>query len=194
MSQVLLNETASIATPAAGKVGVYADTTANPQLKFVDDAGNVRTVADNNNTVTMANKTLTSPVINGGTGTSLAMTSTITSSGGGVGYATGAGGTVTQLTSQSTGVTLSKFSGDITMVSAALAANTAVSFTLTNTQIAAGDNLLLNHISGGTIGAYMLNASGTAAGSRVITVRNLTAGSLTEAPVIRFTVLKGVTA
>ena len=192
MSKLIFNEIATITTPAVGKVGVYVDTI--PQLKFMDDANNVRTIADNNNTMTMANKTLTAPDIGAATGTSLAVTGAITSSGGGIGYATGAGGTVTQVTSKSTGVTLSKFSGDITMASAALAADTAVSFTLTNTQIAAGDNLLLNHVSGGTIGAYALNASGTAAGSRVITVRNLTAGSLTEAPVIRFTVLKGVTA
>ena len=194
MSQLLLNETASIATPAASKVGVYADTTANPQLKFMDDAGNVRVVADNNNTLTMANKTLTAPNIGAATGTSLAVTSAITSSGGGIGYATGAGGTVAQATSQATAVTLNKLCGNITMVSAALAAGTAVSFTLTNSFIAAGDNLLINHISGGTVGAYNLNASAFAAGSCVITIRNLTAGSLTEAPVLRFTVIKGVTA
>ena len=194
MSQLLLNETASIATPAASKVGVYADTTANPQLKFMDDAGNVRVVADNNNTLTMANKTLTAPNIGAATGTSLAVTSAITSSGGGVGYATGAGGTVAQATSQATAVTLNKLCGNITMFSAALAAGTAVSFTLTNSFIAAGDNLLINHISGGTVGAYNLNASAFAAGSCVITIRNLTAGSLTEAPVLRFTVIKGVTA
>lgn len=194
MSQVLLNETASIATPAAGKVGVYADNTANPQMKFMDDGGNVRTLADNNNTLTMANKTFTAPVIGAATGTSLAVTGALTSSGGGIGYATGAGGTVTQTTSQSTGVTLNKYSGNITMASAALAANTAVTFTLTNSTIATGDNLVINHISGGTIGAYYLNASAFAAGSCAITVRNLTAGSLTEAPVLRFTVLKGVTA
>lgn len=82
MSQILLNETASIATPAAGKVGVYADNTANPQVKFMDDAGNVRTLADNNNTLTMANKTFTAPNIGAATGTSLDVTDALTSTGG----------------------------------------------------------------------------------------------------------------
>lgn len=111
----------------------------------------------------------------------------------GVGYAAGAGGTVTQATSKSTGVTLSKVSGAITMNAAALAAATIVSFVLTNTAIAATDVLVLNHISGGTPGSYTLNAR-AAAGSATIDVRNNTAGSLSEAIVIQFTVMKGVNA
>lgn len=110
----------------------------------------------------------------------------------GVGYATGAGGTVTQLTSKATGVTLSKPSGQITMHNAALAAATIVSFVLTNTAIAAGDVVVLNHLSGGTIGSYTLNAQ-SAAGSATINVRNNTAGSLGEALVIAFAVVKAVT-
>jgi hypothetical protein len=56
---------------------------------------------------------------------------------GGVGYATGAGGTVTQATTKSTGVTLNKITGQITMNNASLAAGTLVSFTLTDSTIAA---------------------------------------------------------
>lgn len=111
----------------------------------------------------------------------------------GIGYATGAGGTVTQATSKSTGVTLSKASGAITMNAAALAAGTIVSFVLTNTAIAATDVLVLNHISGGTVGSYSLNAQ-SAAGSATINVRNNTAGSLSEAIVIQFAVVKAVNA
>jgi hypothetical protein len=124
---------------------------------------------------------------------SLAVAGAITSSGGGLGYAAGAGGTVTQATSKSTGVTLNKLSGQITMSAAALAANTTVSFTLTNSNIAATDVLVLNHASGGTGGAYNLNAQ-CGAGSAVVNVRNVTAGSLSEAIVIRFAVIKAVTA
>lgn len=111
----------------------------------------------------------------------------------GVGYATGAGGTVTQATDKSTGVTLSKLSGAITMNNAALGAATIVSFVLTNTSIAATDVLILNHISGGTVGSYTLNAQ-AAAGSATINVRNNTAGSLSEALVIQFAVVKAVNA
>lgn len=112
---------------------------------------------------------------------------------GGIGYATGAGGTVTQATSKATGVTLSKASGQITLNAAALGAATIVSFVLTNTLIAAGDVLVLNHISGGTPGSYSLNGQ-CAAGSATINVRNNTAGSLSEAIVIQFALIKAVNA
>ena len=111
----------------------------------------------------------------------------------GLGYATNTGGTVTQNTSKSTGVSLSKLCGTITMNAAALAAGTIVSFTLTNTFIKATDVLILNHSSGGTIGAYTLEASaGTS--NATIYVRNNTAGSLSEAIVIRFAVINAVIA
>lgn len=137
---------------------------------------------------------LVTPNIGVAAGTSLAATGAITSSGtAGMGYATGAGGAVTQATSKSTGVTLSKVCGEITLHNAALAAATIVSFTLTNTTIAATDVLILNHVTTGTRGAYSLNAQ-CAAGSAVIYVRNNTAGSLGEAIVIRFALIKGVVA
>jgi len=108
------------------------------------------------------------------------------------GYGTGAGGTVTQATNKSTGVTLSTRCGQITLNAAALAADTTVSFVLTNTSIAAGDVLILNHISGGTPGSYVLNAR-SAAGSATIDVRNISAGSLSEAVVIAFVLVKATT-
>ena len=110
-----------------------------------------------------------------------------------IGYVTGAGGAVTQATNKATGVTLNASCGRITMNAAALNAGTAVSFTLTNSRIAAGDLLILNHASAGTAGAYTLNGQ-AGSGSAVITVRNVTAGNLSEAIVIGFAVIKGVTA
>jgi hypothetical protein len=137
--------------------------------------------------------TLITPVIGVATGTSLAVTGKLSSSGtAGVGYATGAGGAVTQATNKSTGVTLDKTCGEITMHNANLGAGTIVSFTLTNSTIAATDLLVLNHVTTGTRGAYTLNAQ-CGAGSAVIYVRNNTAGILGEAIVIRFAVIKGVT-
>jgi hypothetical protein len=105
------------------------------------------------------------------------------------GYIVGDGGTVAQSTSKSTAVTLNKRCGQITMNGAALAAATTVSFTLTNSTIAATDLLVLNHVSGGTAGSYLLNAQ-AGAGSVSINVRNITAGSLSEAIVIGFAVVK----
>jgi hypothetical protein len=138
--------------------------------------------------------TLVTPVIGAATGTSLSTTGNqVITSTGKHGYATGSGGTVTQLTSKATGVTLSKSTGQITLDGAALAASTTVSFTLTNTVIEAGDILIMNHISGGTAGSYLLNAQ-SAAGSASINVRNISLGSLSEAIVIAFAVIKAVSA
>jgi hypothetical protein len=108
------------------------------------------------------------------------------------GYGAGAGGTVTQATNKSTGATLNTRCGTITMNGAELAADTTVSFTLTNSQIAATDVVVLNHASAGTAGAYTLNAQ-AAAGSASINVRNVTGGALSEAIVIRFAVIKATT-
>jgi hypothetical protein len=110
-----------------------------------------------------------------------------------VGYATGTGGTVTQATSKSTGVTLDKRCGEITINNAALSAATIVSFTLTNSTIANTDVMIINHVSGGTVGAYTFNAVCNT-GNASISIRNATAGSLSQAPVLRYVVIKGAVA
>lgn len=107
------------------------------------------------------------------------------------GYSQG-GGTVTQATNKSTGVTLNRPCGQITTHNEALAAGTAVSFTLTNSQISPTDLLLINHASGGTLGAYLFGARASS-GSATITIRNVTAGSLSEALVLGFAVIKANT-
>ena len=138
--------------------------------------------------------TLVTPVIGAATGTSLSTTGNQVISGTGKqGYATGAGGGVLQATSKATGVTLNKSCGQITMDAANLAADTTVSFTMTNSTVEAGDVIVFNHISGGTLGSYTVNAS-CAAGSAVIYLRNITAGALAEAVVLRFAVIKVVDA
>jgi hypothetical protein len=111
-----------------------------------------------------------------------------------VGYSTGTGGTVTQGTSKSTGVTLNKRCGQITMNNAALAAAAEVSFTLTNSVIAATDVVMVSIASGATAGAYSVQCDATAAGSCRISVGNRNAGSLGEAIVLNFVVIKSVAA
>ena len=135
--------------------------------------------------------TLVTPVIGAATGTSLAVTAAVTSSGtAGVGYATGAGGTVTQGTSRTTGVTLDKTTGAITLFSAAGSA-TAATFTVTNSTVAATDVIILNQKSGTDL--YDLMVTAVAAGSFNITFRT-TGGTTTEQPVFNFAVIKGVAA
>jgi len=110
--------------------------------------------------------------------------------GGQLGYSTDAQGAVTQATSKSTGVTLDKSCGQITLNNAALAGTTNVTFTLTNSLIGVKDVLVLN-VYGGTSGAYNVWVSGLAVGSATITVRNITGGSLSEAIVINFAIIHG---
>ena len=135
--------------------------------------------------------TLVTPVIGAATGTSLTTTGLIKSSGAaGVGYATGAGGAVTQATSRTTGVTLDKTTGAITLFSAA-GTTAATTFTVTNSTVAATDVIILNQKSGTDL--YDLMVTAVAAGSFNITFRT-TGGTTTEQPVFNFAVIKGVAA
>lgn len=127
--------------------------------------------------------------LTGGTG-AVASTGAITSSSatGGIGYATGAGGAVTQITSRTTGVTLSKVSGAITLVSAAGSA-TPATFTVTNTTVAATDTIVVSQKSGADL--YNILVTTVAAGSFAITSYT-TGGTTTEQPVFNFAIIKAV--
>lgn len=109
---------------------------------------------------------------------------------GGFGYGAGNGGAVTQITSKATGVTLNVHSGQITMNNAALGAGAEAAFTVTNSKCSATDVIIVNAASGGTSAAYGVDVTAVAAGSFEITVSNLTAGSLSEAVVLNFAIIK----
>jgi hypothetical protein len=111
-----------------------------------------------------------------------------------VGYSTGTGGAVTQITSKATGVTLNKRCGQITMNNASLSAAAEVSFTLTNSVIAATDVVMICIGSGATAGAYNVQCDAVAAGSCRISIGNMSSGSLGEAIVLNFVVIKAVNA
>ena len=112
-----------------------------------------------------------------------------------IGYSTAAQGTVTQATDKSTGVTLNKSAGRITMNNAALAGATAVSFILTNSLISANDTIVVcisSNTTGSLAGAYTTYVSYLAAGSALITLRNLTAStSYSEAVIINYSIIHG---
>ncbi|MBA3667766.1 MAG: hypothetical protein H0W65_08590 [Sphingomonas sp.] len=118
----------------------------------------------------------------------------IVASGKGLGYGAGAGGAVSQATSKATGVTLNKASGQVTMNAAPLAAAASVSFTLTNSVVAATDVVLVSIASGAIADAYDVTVTATAAGSCRIQVRNHSGGALAEALVLNFAVIKAVAA
>ena len=107
-----------------------------------------------------------------------------------LGYTAAAQGTVTQLTSKSTAVTLNKPAGVITMNNASLATATNATFTLNNSFISANDTVILT-ISGGqaTPGSYNVFANALAAGTVSITLRNISGGTLSEAIVINFALI-----
>lgn len=110
----------------------------------------------------------------------------------GVGYAVGAGGTVTQATNRTTGVTLNKTTGVITTNNTSLAALTSATFTVTNSAIAINDTIVLSIRSGQTNKETRATVSAVAAGSFDITIMNdATLGAETGAIIINFAVIKG---
>lgn len=122
-------------------------------------------------------------------------------SSGKIGYSSGTGGAVTQLTSRTTGVTLNKITGEITLFAGAIGGHDADEFTLTNSTIEADDVIMLSMKSGAAAGTrkyYQLHAVQVSAGSCVISVGNIDNTTIpvagTESPIIQFVVLKGAVA
>ena len=98
---------------------------------------------------------------------------------------------VTQLTNKGTAVTVDKPAGKITMNGAQLNVDAIVSFTVTCTGFArATDVCIVNHHSGGTVGKYVVQATGHAANSFKITVTNVSAGALSEAIVLHYALIQ----
>jgi hypothetical protein len=111
----------------------------------------------------------------------------------GIGYATGAGCSVTQATSRTTGVTCTGVSGAITTNSASLAAGAEAEFTVTDTSVAAGDTVIASIASGQTAGTSVVSVTAVAAGSFKLQLTNLHAATAdTGAGVINFAVIKAV--
>lgn len=106
---------------------------------------------------------------------------------GGVGYTTGSGGSVTQLTSRTTGVTLNTISGQITIFAAAGSASVNT-FTVSNSTVAANDLVLVSVKS--ATNTYYTFVTAVAAGSFQITFY-AGAGTASDSPVFTFAVIKG---
>ena len=109
-----------------------------------------------------------------------------------LGYSAAAQGTVTQATDKSTAVTLNKSAGRITMNNAALAAGAIVSFTLNNSLLSPRDVLIVN-VAGGnaTAGTYTAFVSTITTGSAVISLYNVSGGSLSEAVKLNLAIIHG---
>lgn len=114
----------------------------------------------------------------------------------GFGYKTGLGigGTVTQITNRSTGVTLNALTGQITTDTTSLAAEASAKFTVTNSKVAAGDVVVASIASGANGGNTDVTVVAVAAGSFDLRVSNNNAAAGTAetgAIVINFAIIKG---
>ena len=110
----------------------------------------------------------------------------------GVGYATGAGGTVTQLTSRATGVTINKTTGQITLFSFQPSTGQTIGFQVTNSTVASTDIPVVSFASSSN--TYTAAVSAVAAGSFIIQVTCVSSAAVADSPVINFAIIKGVTA
>lgn len=111
-----------------------------------------------------------------------------------IGYGNGSGGTVTQLTSKSTAVTLNKPTGQIIMNNSDLAGafGSNATFRLNNNLISPGDLLFTSVIGGSsTTNRYYTN-SYCQTSTADITVRQDTGATLSEAVVVAYVLIKGV--
>ena len=113
----------------------------------------------------------------------------VTASTGGIGYGTGAGGTVTQATSKSTAVTLNRPTGQIIMNNQSMLGNSSVDFLLVNSLISANDLVLV--CSGGFGINYRIEVADIFAGNARIRVTNLLTISISQPVVINFAIIKG---
>jgi hypothetical protein len=125
------------------------------------------------------------------TGGNIISTGAILSNGtAGIGYTTGAGSTVTQASSRTTGVTINAVTGSITLVSAA-GSSAYNTFTVTNNKVAATDVIIINQKSG--TDKYEVFITNVSAGSFAVTFADIN-GTTVEQPVFSFAVIKGITA
>jgi hypothetical protein len=185
------NVSAAVHTGGAVSVTGYINTSGNVSAAVIN-AGSIGTVGAITSTGFINTSGNVSAAIY--VGGAVTVSGAITSSAGGVGYATGAGGVVQQGTSKSTSVTLNAYTGNIQLFNTAIAANCGVAtFTVVNSKIAAGDFVLVQHDSNGTLGAYSCQATG-AAGSATVYVTNMTQLALSEAIWLKLAVIKGVLA
>lgn len=99
--------------------------------------------------------------------------------------------TGTQQTDKGTALTLDGRAGTITMDNASLTAGTEVSFVVTNSSVGVNDVIILSiGAATTTANAYTSQVSEVTAGTFNITISNATGGTLSEAVVLNFAVIK----
>lgn len=108
-----------------------------------------------------------------------------------IGYGAGSGGTVTQPTSKSTGVTLNNPGGMVTTHAESLGAGATANFVLNSASIAATDVVVVCiSYHGGAGPNYRVSATTGLAGQAVISLQNISGAARAEAIEIHFAVIK----
>lgn len=113
----------------------------------------------------------------------------------GIGYATGAGSSVTQITGITTAVALDGMSGQITTVASTLAAQATAEFVVTNTSVAATDVIAVSTTYAGA-GSPVVSVAQVGASTFSIVIFNATTATtaLNAVLVINFAVIRAVSA
>jgi len=106
----------------------------------------------------------------------------------GIGYGTGAGSNVSQLTSRTTGVTINKVCGRISLFTSANS-TTYRSFTVTNSTVSQNDTIIVCQKAGA--GLHKIHVTGVFDGSFIISTATISDTSVAT-PVFNFTVIKSV--
>lgn len=113
----------------------------------------------------------------------------------GIGFATGAGGAVTQITSITTAVTLNTMCGTVTTVSATTGPGVEDSFSVINSNVAATDVVVLSVNNYAGAGSPLVYCLKVVAGAFSVTISNLHAANALNAPlIINFAIIKSVNA
>ena len=105
----------------------------------------------------------------------------------GIGYASGAGSSVTQAGSKTSAVTINTLCGVITGAASSLSATTELSYTVSNSQVSLSDVVVASVVSGMT--AVSAHVTTVAAGSFEITLYNMSAAAA-AAVLVNFAVIK----
>lgn len=177
-------------TSVAGKTGVV--TLAGSDVGL----GNVDNTSDANKPVSTATQTALNAKFDktgGGISGSVTVSGNLLATGGALGYGVGTGGAVTQAMRKSTTVTLNKVCGRITMHNAALAANDAVWFVMSNAFVGPTDEVSVWLVNPVNLCVYDVAVEVVDSGYCLIRLRNNTATSYSDSVVIGFAVRKGAT-
>jgi len=111
----------------------------------------------------------------------------------GIGYGTGAGNTVTQITSSSTAVTIDAVCGQITTVALTTAGGAEEAFVVNNSTVDANDVVVVSTTYAGA-GKPIVFVTNQGAGVFTANITNVSASALDAVCVINFAVIKSVTA